>query len=237
MVRFTGVPFPRHYLESVFRLCHLRRPLCLLECAGVDAAGKSFPRQFPLLPRLGQGHFRIGAKGQHLLFPLKAIFQPPVFPALRVDQIDTCRRHPLICTISLWAWRSLLLSSERGMSVTFWGYIFRVGAHCPENIPLIPPDVNTSCRMPSDSRYKKSPVFRGFPYCVGLPWNVTWWRRGESNPRPKILYSGPLRAFPVIWVSSPGTLAGKVPFGPSREKARPSAPREEASGYPVRVTS
>lgn len=66
---------------------------------------------------------------------------------------------------------------------------------------------------------------------------LAWWRRGESNPRPKILYSGPLRAFPVIWVSSPGTLAGKVPFGPSREKARPSAPREEASGYPVRVTS
>jgi len=64
-----------------------------------------------------------------------------------------------------------------------------------------------------------------------------WWRRGESNPRPKILYSGPLRAFPVIWVSSPGTPAGRVPFGPSREKARPSAPREEASGYPVRVTS
>lgn len=64
-----------------------------------------------------------------------------------------------------------------------------------------------------------------------------WWRRGELNPRPKILYSGPLRAFPVIWVSSPGTPAGRVPFGPSREKARPSAPREEASGYPVRVTS
>ena len=64
-----------------------------------------------------------------------------------------------------------------------------------------------------------------------------WWRRGESNPRPKILYSGPLRAFPVIWISSPGTPAGRVPFGPSREKARPSAPREEASGYPVRVTS
>ena len=57
------------------------------------------------------------------------------------------------------------------------------------------------------------------------------------NPRPKILYSGPLRAFPVIWVSSPGTPAGRVPFGPSREKARRSAPREEASGYPVRVTS
>ncbi len=64
-----------------------------------------------------------------------------------------------------------------------------------------------------------------------------WWRRGESNPRPKILYPGSLRAFPVIWISSPGTPAGKVPFGPSREKARPSAPREEASGYPVRVTS
>jgi len=60
---------------------------------------------------------------------------------------------------------------------------------------------------------------------------------GGVEPRPKILYSGSLRAFPVIWVSSPGTLAGKVPFGPSREKARPSAPREEASGYPVRVTS
>ena len=67
--------------------------------------------------------------------------------------------------------------------------------------------------------------------------SLHWWRRGESNPRPKILYSGPLRAFPVVWVSSPGTPAGKVPFGPSREKARPSAPREEASGYPVRVTS
>ena len=64
-----------------------------------------------------------------------------------------------------------------------------------------------------------------------------WWRRGESNPRPKILYPGPLRAFPVVWISSPGTPAGKVPFGPSRERFRPSAPREEASGYPVRVTS
>jgi hypothetical protein len=63
-----------------------------------------------------------------------------------------------------------------------------------------------------------------------------WWRRGESNPRPKILYSGLLRAFPVIWISSPGTPAGRVPFGPSRERFRPSAPREEASGYPVRVT-
>lgn len=66
---------------------------------------------------------------------------------------------------------------------------------------------------------------------------IAWWRRGESNPRPKILYPGPLRAFPVVWVSSPGTPAGRVPVGPSREKARPSAPREEASGYPVRVTS
>ena len=72
---------------------------------------------------------------------------------------------------------------------------------------------------------------------IALGQAFRWWRRGESNPRPKILYSGPLRAFPVIWVSSPGTPAGRVPFGPSREKARPSAPREEASGYPVRVTS
>src|SRR3990172_5151354 len=59
-----------------------------------------------------------------------------------------------------------------------------------------------------------------------------WWRRGESNPRPKILYSGPLRAFPVVWVSSPGTPAGKVPFGPSREKARPSAPGRRLQAIP-----
>ena len=99
------------------------------------------------------------------------------------------------------------------------------------------PDFTDSRRTASDGRNQKAPVSRGLLVFLGLPWILTWWRRGESNPRPKILYSGPLRAFPVIWVSSPGTLAGKVPFGPSREKARPSAPREEASGYPVRVTS
>ncbi len=97
--------------------------------------------------------------------------------------------------------------------------------------------VNGFLRTVSDGIHKKSPGFRGFSYHIGLCWTLTWWRRGESNPRPKILYPGPLRAFPVIWVSSPGTPAGKVPFGPSREKSRPSAPREEASGYPVRVTS
>src|SRR5659263_383569 len=57
-----------------------------------------------------------------------------------------------------------------------------------------------------------------------------WWRRGESHPRPKILYSGPLRAFPVIWISSPGTPAGRAPFGPSPAQARPSAPRAGPSG-------
>src|SRR5512141_2104206 len=107
---------------------------------------------------------------------------------------------------------------------------------CPQNSKR-PSDVNIFPWTSSDGRHKKSPGFRGFPYCVGLPWTITWWRRGESNPRPKILYSGPLRAFPVVWISSPGTPAGRVPFGPSREKSRPSAPREEASGYPVRVTS
>gem|GEM_PF-6126618 len=59
-----------------------------------------------------------------------------------------------------------------------------------------------------------------------------WWRRGESNPRPKILYPGPLRAFPVVWVSSPGTLAGKVPFGPSREKARLRPPGRRRQAIP-----
>jgi len=97
--------------------------------------------------------------------------------------------------------------------------------------------VNGFLRTVSDGINKKSPDFRGFLYHIGPCRTLNWWRRGESNPRPKILYSGPLRAFPVIWVSSPGTPAGRVPFGPSREKARPSAPREEASGYPVRVTS
>jgi len=59
-----------------------------------------------------------------------------------------------------------------------------------------------------------------------------WWRRGESNPRPKILYSGPLRAFPVVWVSSPGTPAGRVPFGPSREKARLRPPGRRRQAIP-----
>ena len=59
-----------------------------------------------------------------------------------------------------------------------------------------------------------------------------WWRRGESNPRPKILYSGPLRAFPVVWVSSPGTPAGRVPFGPSREKARLRPPGRRLQAIP-----
>lgn len=63
-----------------------------------------------------------------------------------------------------------------------------------------------------------------------------WWRRGESNPRPKTLYSGLLRAFPVVWVSSSRTPAGRVPFGPSRFGFRPSSPREGDSGYPVRAT-
>ena len=59
-----------------------------------------------------------------------------------------------------------------------------------------------------------------------------WWRRGESNPRPKILYSGPLRAFPVVLVSSPGTPAGRVPFGPSREKARLRPPGRRLQAIP-----
>ncbi len=65
---------------------------------------------------------------------------------------------------------------------------------------------------------------------------VFWWRRGESNPRPKTLYSGLLRAFPVFSFSSSKTPAGRVPFGPSRLGFRPSSPREGDSGYPVRAT-
>ncbi len=63
-----------------------------------------------------------------------------------------------------------------------------------------------------------------------------WWRRGESNPRPKTLYSGLLRAFPVVWISSLRTPAGRVPVGPSRFGFRPASPREGDSGYPVRAT-
>src|SRR3972149_2488124 len=63
-----------------------------------------------------------------------------------------------------------------------------------------------------------------------------WWRRGGGNPRPKTLYSGLLRAFPVVSFSSPGTPAGRVPFGPSRFGFRPSSPREGDWGYPVRAT-
>src|SRR4030042_6639234 len=65
---------------------------------------------------------------------------------------------------------------------------------------------------------------------------LRWWRRGESNPRPKTLYSGVLRAFPVFSFSSPGAPAGRVPVGPSRLGFRPSSPREGDWGYPVRAT-
>src|SRR3990172_931076 len=65
---------------------------------------------------------------------------------------------------------------------------------------------------------------------------LRWWRRGESNPHPKTLYSGLLRAFPVVSFSSSGTPAGRVPFGPSPFGFRPSSPREGDSGYPVRAT-
>src|SRR3989304_5233071 len=63
-----------------------------------------------------------------------------------------------------------------------------------------------------------------------------WWRRGGANPRPKTLYSGLLRAVPGVSFSSPGTPAGRVPFGPSRFGFRPSSPREGDWGYPVRAT-
>ena len=96
--------------------------------------------------------------------------------------------------------------------------------------------VNGFLRTVPDGRYKKSPGFRGFSYHLGPCRTLNWWRRGESNPRPKTLYSGLLRAFPVVWISSSGTPAGRVPVGPSRLEFRPSSPREGESGYPVRAT-
>jgi site-specific DNA recombinase len=60
--------------------------------------------------------------------------------------------------------------------------------------------------------------------------SLHWWRRGESNPRPKTLYSGLLRAFPVVWISSSRTPAGRVPLRPSRFGFRPSSPREGDEG-------
>ncbi len=48
------------------------------------------------------------------------------------------------------------------------------------------------------SLQQKAPSQRGFPYHIGPYWIFFWWRRGESNPRPKTLHSGLLRAFPVF---------------------------------------
>jgi len=98
------------------------------------------------------------------------------------------------------------------------------------------PVVNRFRRTVPDAEKGKTPVYRGFLYRIGLDWIFKWWRRGESNPRPKTLYSGPLRAFPVIWISSSGTPAGRVPVRPSRLGFRPSSPREGDLGYPVRAT-
>lgn len=46
---------------------------------------------------------------------------------------------------------------------------------------------------PPSANKKAGPPFKG-----GRPLVSAWWRRGESNPRPKTLHSGLLRAFPVF---------------------------------------
>ena len=43
------------------------------------------------------------------------------------------------------------------------------------------PDSVARCRQ------EKPRAWRGFSDCLGLHWTVIWWRRRESNPRPKAL--------------------------------------------------
>jgi hypothetical protein len=37
---------------------------------------------------------------------------------------------------------------------------------------------------------KKALIFKGFLYVFELCWIINWWRRRESNPRPKTFHSG-----------------------------------------------
>src|SRR5574341_23100 len=45
---------------------------------------------------------------------------------------------------------------------------------------------------------EKAPVFKGLLHFIGLPWIVKWWRRWDSNPRPKTFSRKLLHAFPRI---------------------------------------
>lgn len=59
---------------------------------------------------------------------------------------------------------------------------------------------------PSDSVLTSQP----YPYGkaafekAGVRVTSIWWRRGESNPRPKVLPLEPLRAQRVIYIPLPG---------------------------------
>ncbi len=46
--------------------------------------------------------------------------------------------------------------------------------------------------------------------------SLRWWRRGESNPRPKAIHREPLHAYPVYWCRPLGS-HGQDPQAPSGE--------------------
>ena len=64
----------------------------------------------------------------------------------------------------------------------------------PEKCPHVPPAVNGLDRTRPDARQEKSPHFCGPLNSGELRRTARWWRRRESNPRPKVLYSSALRA-------------------------------------------
>jgi hypothetical protein len=48
-------------------------------------------------------------------------------------------------------------------------------------------------------RTKKSPYFKGLLHFIRLCWIVKWWRRWDSNPRPKTVSQKLIHAYPLIF--------------------------------------
>ena len=71
------MPFPRHNLEAVFRLCNRCRLLSFLDSAGVNSIGEKFFCIIPALSCISKGHRRIIAKRKGLSFTGEGVIKPP----------------------------------------------------------------------------------------------------------------------------------------------------------------
>ena len=118
--------------------------------------------------------------------------------------------------------------------------LVRLGATSSEGRSIAPNVAPTYHWMSTDivaphrtKKQTKSPQLRGISDGTGFPWNPKWWRRRESNPRPKGFRRERLRAYPAVWVSPGFAPAGGLssrlvrldlataPYGPKETVASP----------------